>query len=48
MAGLPDGGGDVVDNYKDQVPASVSTAIAAAWQQREVRSELSKSTNSIG
>ena len=32
MAGLPAGGGDVVDNYKDQVPASVSTAIAAAWQ----------------
>ena len=32
MAGLPAGGGDVVDAYKDQVPASVSTAIAAAWQ----------------
>ena len=31
MAGLPAGGGDVVDNYKDQVPASVQTAISQAW-----------------
>lgn len=31
MAGLPANGSDVVDSYKDQVPASVQTAISQAW-----------------